>query len=156
MESFSQVSNDNVTEIESRNSEDESNIPEKSTDFDPAEWELVEDDFVFLDLVGLIQDEDLANCERNQLKLIGLFDEHPVLQIGKTYFVGNRKEVPGTNVMFHIEDPVDYSSDEEANFSSSDKIVKPKLKLRCMTRKKLVMEQAFIKKKSSPTADSQT
>lgn len=145
------INEDSSIEVENRDEVNESQTCAEESDIDLDEWELVEDDYVCLDLVGLIEGDILKKCERNQIKLIGMFEEHPVLQIGKTYFVGSQKEVIGTNVFFQIQDSVDENSDEE-QFLPTDMKLTPKVKFHCMSRKKLVMEQAFIKKKNISTS----
>ena len=142
------VDNSNGDEIEDQISAEESSDEEDKVDMN--EWKLVEEDFVSLDLIGLITKDTLQNCDKSKLKLIGINDEHPVLQIGKFWFVGDREEVPGTNVLFQIDDDADQSSSEEESFPNAptkENNCNTKLSFKCTTRKKLLMHQAFLQNK---------
>ena len=135
--------NDDVDE-----SLDESSDAENGYEVDAEEWKLVDEEYISIDLIGLVKGNVLSDCDKNDVKLIGMFDEHPVLQIGKSFFVGDREEVPGTNVLFQVENrTMPESSDDEENVALSENRPRVKIDLKCTTRKKLVMRQAFLSKK---------
>ena len=144
--STNSVENANESRVTDHISADESSDVENEVDL--SEWKLVDEEYVCLDLIGLIKNTCLKECSKNDVKLVGMFDKEPVLQIGTSFFVGERQEVPGTNVLFQVESTSESAlSDEEEDLSSSEKLPPVKLNLNCSTRKKLVMHQAFLSKK---------
>jgi len=130
----------------------ESNHPHQQPSDEPdlEEWELVDEEHVMLDLVGIVGHDTLKSCDASRLKLIGLLeDEQPVLQLDRFVFVGKREHPPGTCVLFECsegEKGDSFSSTSNATATSVENETKTntKVKLACCTTKKLVMNQAFL------------
>jgi len=135
----------NDDQNDNNSGEEWSDAEEEESEINPDEWKLIEEEYVAIDLIGLIKSNVLEECDKNEIKLIGLFDDQPMMQIGKTFFIADREEVPGTNVVFQIEkrtDPVE--SDDDENSALTDKSPQHKIELNCLTRKKLVMRQCSL------------
>ena len=146
--SLNQEANDQLSVDESKEAEDK-------CDVNPEEWKLVEEEYVTMDLIGLMNESILKSCGKNDVKLVGMFNEHPVLQIGKAFFVGDREETPGTDILFQVNNRTDLSSsDEEDQVTMKERTPQPKVQLKCTTRKKLVMHQAVLTKKKDSAKDS--
>ena len=141
-------------DMNEQNSEEEwsgAEEEEEDGEIDPEEWKLVDEEYITVDLIGLIKNNALKDCEKNEIKLIGLFDEHPMLQIGKTLFIGDREEVSGTNALFQVEkrSASEESDDDEELAATTEKAPENKVELKCTTRKKLVMRQCSLSEKKT-------
>jgi len=120
-------------------------------EIDPEEWEKVGEEYVVMDLVGMVDKECLKTCDKNRIKLIGMLDaEKPVLQLDDSIYVGNREDAPGTCVLFRTEEKTeggDSDSDEE-NLKHEEfeknQAQKFEVQFHCCTQKKLVMNQTFL------------
>ncbi|XP_018667070.2 general transcription factor 3C polypeptide 6-like [Ciona intestinalis] len=122
-------------------------------DLDPQEWELVEDEYVVLNLLGLISEEFLKTCDSSRVKVIGLLDsEEPVFQLDRFVFVGKREKASGTCVLFKVDKEEEPSTSEEEESSIFRKPEEDSenvgIKYFCCTEKTLVMNQAFLSNKN--------
>nr|CAB3251347.1 general transcription factor 3C polypeptide 6-like [Phallusia mammillata] len=118
------------------------------------EWELVGEEYVVIDLVGMIDKDVIKNCDKSKVKLIGMLDaEEPVLQLDNSVFIGKREDAPGTCVLFQKDEvEEDAISDDEHNHFQQQKTnstAKTSLTYHCCTNKKLIMHQTFLTAKQT-------
>ena len=121
----------------------------------PDEWELVGEEHVLLDLVGLVNYDTLKSCDASRLKLIGLLeDEQPVLQLDRFVFVGKREHPPGTCVVFKCNQGKKDDITQTPTTVDNKRTSNSEFELTCCTRKKLVMNQAFLSTRVQNNEDS--
>nr|XP_039254595.1 uncharacterized protein LOC120331565 [Styela clava] len=118
-------------------------------DFNPDEWELVEEDNCLIELHGVARKNYLKKCDKDRVKLIGLFDENGkmFLQLDELIFMGEPTETFGTNALFEEYYSDGESSEDEDTFRTVTPTPgKQKVKLRYLTHteKKISMYRALL------------
>ncbi|XP_061085567.1 general transcription factor 3C polypeptide 6 isoform X1 [Conger conger] len=98
------------------------------------EWE-EEEQLVVVELSGMINSDFLTKCQ-GKLKVVGIDTEQPMIQVGNYVFAGEYEDALGTCVIF--EESRDCNGDAESS---------PKLKYKCHTVKKLMMQRTFLAEK---------
>ncbi|KAL1770161.1 general transcription factor 3C polypeptide 6 [Sigmodon hispidus] len=101
------------------------------------EEDIEEQQFVLVELSGIIDSDFLSKCE-NKCKILGIDTEKPILQVDSYVFAGEYEDTLGTCVIF--EEGVERGTDPEGN----DKTV---LKYKCHTMKKLSMTRTLLTEK---------
>ncbi|XP_007643595.1 general transcription factor 3C polypeptide 6 isoform X1 [Cricetulus griseus] len=92
--------------------------------------------FVLVELSGIIDSDFLSKCE-NKCKILGIDTEKPILQVDSYVFAGEYEDTLGTCVIF--EEGV-----ERVDPEGTDKTV---LKYKCHTMKKLSMTRTLLTEK---------
>lgn len=100
------------------------------------EEEIEEEQFVLVELSGIIDSDFLSKCE-NKCKILGIDTERPILQVDSYVFAGEYEDTLGTCVIF--EEGV-----ERVEPEGPDKTV---LKYKCHTMKKLSMTRTLLTEK---------
>ncbi|XP_028624868.1 general transcription factor 3C polypeptide 6 isoform X2 [Grammomys surdaster] len=100
------------------------------------EEEEIEEQFVLVELSGIIDSDFLSKCE-NKCKILGIDTERPILQVDSYVFAGEYEDTLGTCVIF--EEGV-----ERVDPEGSDRTV---LKYKCHTMKKLSMTRTLLTEK---------
>ncbi|XP_052019850.1 general transcription factor 3C polypeptide 6 isoform X2 [Apodemus sylvaticus] len=100
------------------------------------EEEIEEEQFVLVELSGIIDSDFLSKCE-NKCKILGIDTERPVLQVDSYVFAGEYEDTLGTCVIF--EEGV-----ERVEPEGNEKTV---LKYKCHTMKKLSMTRTLLTEK---------
>ncbi|XP_028717573.1 general transcription factor 3C polypeptide 6 isoform X2 [Peromyscus leucopus] len=100
------------------------------------EEEIEEEQFVLVELSGIIDSDFLSKCE-NKCKILGIDTERPILQIDSYVFAGEYEDTLGTCVIF--EEGVERMDPE-----GTDRTV---LKYKCHTTKKLSMTRTLLTEK---------
>ncbi|XP_041113778.1 general transcription factor 3C polypeptide 6-like isoform X2 [Polyodon spathula] len=95
----------------------------------------VQDQLVVVELSGVINSDYLTQCV-DKCKIVGIDTEQPVMQVGRYVFAGEYEDALGTCVIF--EENADHDLESE---------VKPQLKYKCHTVKKLMMKRTFLSEK---------
>ncbi|XP_041112175.1 general transcription factor 3C polypeptide 6-like [Polyodon spathula] len=93
------------------------------------------DQLVVFELSGIIDADYLTKCA-DKCKIVGIDTEQPVMQVGRYVFAGKYENALGTCVIF----------EENAEHNLESK-VKPQLKYKCHTVKKLMMKRTFLSEK---------
>ncbi|XP_006982852.1 general transcription factor 3C polypeptide 6 isoform X2 [Peromyscus maniculatus bairdii] len=100
------------------------------------EEEIEEEQFVLVELSGIIDSDFLSKCE-NKCKILGIDTERPILQVDSYVFAGEYEDTLGTCVIF--EEGVERMDPE-----GTDRTV---LKYKCHTTKKLSMTRTLLTEK---------
>ncbi|XP_036025147.1 general transcription factor 3C polypeptide 6 isoform X3 [Onychomys torridus] len=100
------------------------------------EEEIEEEQFVLVELSGIIDSDFLSKCE-NKCKILGIDTERPILQVDSYVFTGEYEDTLGTCVIF--EEGVERMDPE-----GTDRTV---LKYKCHTMKKLSMTRTLLTEK---------
>lgn len=98
--------------------------------------ERIEEQFVLVELSGIIDTDFLSKCE-NKCKILGIDTERPILQVDSYVFAGEYEDTLGTCVIF--EEGI-----ERVDPEGNDKRV---LKYKCHTMKKLSMTRTLLTEK---------
>ncbi|XP_031203936.1 general transcription factor 3C polypeptide 6 isoform X2 [Mastomys coucha] len=106
------------------------------------EEEIEEEQFVLVELSGIIDSDFLSKCE-NKCKILGIDTERPILQVDSYVFAGEYEDTLGTCVIF--EEGV-----ERVDPEGNDKTV---LKYKCHTMKKLSMTRTLLTEKKEGEED---
>ncbi|KAJ8411164.1 hypothetical protein AAFF_G00171700 [Aldrovandia affinis] len=106
------------------------------------EWE-EEEQLVVVELSGMINSDFLTKC-KGKLKVVGIDTEQPMMQVGTYVFAGEYEDVLGTCVIF-----------EEGHGCDADSQSSPKLKYKCHTVKKLMMQRTFLTEKKEGESSSE-
>ena len=126
--------------------------PFKQPDFNPEEWELVEEDDCLMELKGITKKNFLQTFNKDRVKLTGLFDPDgkSFLQLDDMILIGEPSETFGTNIVFEVLEDEDPSDDEDTfkNTTGEDKKAK-KLKYLTKTDKTLTMYRGLLLNKTS-------
>ncbi|KAL1763666.1 general transcription factor 3C polypeptide 6 [Sigmodon hispidus] len=110
--------------------------PSWEVEEEEEEEEDIEEQFVLVELSGIIDSDFLSKCE-NKCKILGIDTEKPILQVDTYVFAGEYEDTLGTCVIF--EEGV-----ERADPEGNDKTV---LKYKCHTMKKLSMTRTLLTEK---------
>lgn len=126
------------------------NEPFEKPDFNPEEWELVEEEHCLLELHGITRKNFLQTCDKDRVKLIGLFDPEgeTFLQLDQYIFVGKPSETFGTNVVFE-ETTTEGSSSDEDTYKNTPPEARQDVNLRYVTHtdKKISLYRALLSEK---------
>ncbi|ERE84306.1 general transcription factor 3C polypeptide 6-like protein [Cricetulus griseus] len=109
---------------------------EEEEEDEDEEEEIEEEQFVLVELSGIIDSDFLSKCE-NKCKILGIDTEKPILQVDSYVFAGEYEDTLGTCVIF--EEGV-----ERVDPEGTDKTV---LKYKCHTMKKLSMTRTLLTEK---------
>ncbi|XP_023578103.1 general transcription factor 3C polypeptide 6 isoform X2 [Octodon degus] len=108
---------------------------EEEEDDDDDEEEEEAEQFVLVELSGIIDSDFLSKCE-NKCKILGIDTARPIMQLDSYVFAGEYEDTVGTCVIF--EENVEH--DTEGNS-------KTVLKYKCHTMKKLSMTRTLLTEK---------
>jgi len=118
----------------------------------PDEWEEVEEEFVVVDFLGLVNKKTFKSpLNKPKIKVLGLLgNERPILAIDGLVFVGKKGDIPGTGVIMEVLDENIFSSDDEDHLciEEYDK-TDHGLNFFSKTSKKMIMHQGFLSNKKT-------
>uniref|UniRef100_A0A8C9PGE2 General transcription factor 3C polypeptide 6 n=1 Tax=Spermophilus dauricus TaxID=99837 RepID=A0A8C9PGE2_SPEDA len=100
------------------------------------EEEEEQEQFVLVELSGIIDSDFLSKCE-NKCKILGIDTERPIMQLDSYVFAGEYEDTLGTCVIFE-ENP------EHVDAEGNNKTL---LKYKCHTMKKLSMTRTLLTEK---------
>ncbi|KAG5830762.1 hypothetical protein ANANG_G00314030 [Anguilla anguilla] len=106
------------------------------------EWE-EEEQLVVVELSGMINSDFLTKCQ-GKLKVVGIDTEQPMMQVGNYVFAGEYEDALATCVIF-----------EESSGSNGEAESSPKLKYKCHTVKKLMMQRTFLSERKEGESSSE-
>lgn len=145
---------DSSATILNMNIDNSAKEPFEKPSFDPEEWELVEEEHCLLELHGITRKNFLETCDKDRVKLIGLFDPEgeTFLQLDQYIFVGKPTETFGTNVVFEETRAEDVSSDEDT-YKNTPLEARQDVGLQYVTHtdKKISLYRALLTEKHQPS-----
>ncbi|KAM5167252.1 general transcription factor 3C polypeptide 6 isoform 1-T1 [Callospermophilus lateralis] len=100
------------------------------------EEEEAQEQFVLVELSGIIDSDFLSKCE-NKCKILGIDTERPIMQLDSYVFAGEYEDTLGTCVIF----------EENAEHVDAEGNNKTLLKYKCHTMKKLSMTRTLLTEK---------
>uniref|UniRef100_A0A8C6EVD4 General transcription factor 3C polypeptide 6 n=1 Tax=Marmota marmota marmota TaxID=9994 RepID=A0A8C6EVD4_MARMA len=109
---------------------------EQPTREDREEEEDEAEQFVLVELSGIIDSDFLSKCE-NKCKILGIDTERPIMQLDSYVFAGEYEDTLGTCVIF----------EENAQHVDAEGNNKTLLKYKCHTMKKLSMTRTLLTEK---------
>ncbi|XP_041375923.1 general transcription factor 3C polypeptide 6-like [Gigantopelta aegis] len=112
------------------------------------EWE--EESTLVVELSGVI-DKDFLMKDQQECHVLGIDTERPLLQIGSYVFSGKYEDSLGTCVLFAENSQTDSASKKKSLLSAASGPAK--LNYLCHTRKKLIMQRAFLNEKKSEESE---
>ncbi|KAJ8245649.1 hypothetical protein GJAV_G00272990 [Gymnothorax javanicus] len=106
------------------------------------EWE-EEEQLVVVELSGMLNSDFLTKCP-GKFKVLGIDTEQPMMQVGNYVFAGEYEDALGTCVIF-----------EESHGADGGSESSPKLKYKCHTMKKLMMQRTFLSERKEGESGSE-
>lgn len=117
---------------------------EETTD---ADWTVVDEQVLHLEIHGLYQDDILKSVgrqgsETGDIQLTGLETQEPILQIGRQVFAGTYCDSADSSVFFRCTSGQDREVEDEVFSPAATRL---SAKLECITKKKLSFKRVFLK-----------